>query len=111
MLFSLRLIDLEQKDASVVRVMKTGPCRNKKTWFFTAASNIFYLLFKVPYVSVDGASWNKAMVKSALKIGKKKGETWTTVNPNVPDGEITWLMNVKESAAPAQESAVKFRIK
>ena len=48
---------------------------------------------------------------SALKIVKKKGETWTTVNPNVPDVEITWLMDVKVSAAPAQESAVKFRIK
>ena len=82
MLFSLKLIDLEQKDASVVRVMKTGPCWNKKTWFFTAASNIFYLLFKVPYVSVDGASWNKAMVMSALKIGKKKGETWDYCEPD-----------------------------
>ena len=48
---------------------------------------------------------------SALKIGKKKGETWTTVNPTVPDGEITWLMDVKVSAALAQESAVKFGIK
>ena len=63
------------------------------------------------YVSVDGASCNRAMVKSALKNGKKKGKTWTTVNPIVPDGEITWLMDVKVSAVTAQESAVKFRIK
>ena len=47
------------------------------------------------YVSVDGASCNRAMIKSALGAGKKKGKVWTTRNPNVENGEITWIMDVK----------------
>ena len=44
---------------------------------------------------MDGASCNRAMIKSALGAGKKKGKVWTTRNPNVENGEITWIMDVK----------------
>lgn len=111
-LFFLRLIDREHWGVRVVHVKKNRPRQNKKKDLsLKQVIFSFCFYFKVTYVSVDGASCNRAMVKSALKNGKKKGKTWTTVNPNVPDGEITWLMDVKVSAVTAQESAVKFRIK